>query len=251
MKLLFLFTGTIQPARNIAVALSDPYLREQEYIKAIKENIKAIRQARYNCESIFVENSEWEGESIYKLEKTGEIRVIRVTPSIDAIQRGKGACELDMISKALIENKHFDYCVKITGRLSITNLQNLLCFKLLSAGPSAIVDIDPFLRYVDTRIIIFGKSFLQLALKHQSVVDDRSNYWLERYLRDILLSNNDLKKQLALFPQMPRISGKSGSVGCDYPLPGRRRTIAHAVLKWLKPWRTNPGDNHANTFHVI
>lgn len=129
-KIVLLLTGCIDPTKsvnNIWHKLNDADLRLAQYLDAIKYFV-----AMTDVPIVFVENSGYdlsEIEFINNLKSSGRLEVFSYLASEDTRVKGKGYGEQDIIKYAIEHSviiQSASYIVKITGRIKIKNIKNLI-----------------------------------------------------------------------------------------------------------------------------
>lgn len=240
MRILVLFTGTIEPNVSRQVVLTNPALREAEYTRAITANVGQLKETLREVDFVFAENSSWKMTDSLDLLSGLGVWVCRLATPRDVSIRGKGACELDMLAQLMPFIAGYDYCIKITGRLTIANANELFVPRILRRRPSAIVDIHPLLTYIDTRVIVLRTDVLETILARRELVDDNNGHWVEHFVLSSIMEHRSSRETLELFSVLPSICGVSGSIGRDYGPRGLGKKIAHEILRVTKPWRRIP-----------
>ncbi|GAA4311036.1 hypothetical protein GCM10023162_16460 [Klenkia terrae] len=141
--MILLLTATVRPQGVPGLTLLDAELRLQQYRDSLRF-WAGLRSSKFD-RIILAENSLSYEELSSLFSDFNDARILLVSvgpPSADAVSRGKGACEADLIAKAmrspeLIELQGFVW--KCTGRLRVTNFATTTC--RLSQGRVMTYDI--------------------------------------------------------------------------------------------------------------
>lgn len=125
-NILLLLTGCIEPdARQRFNKIVDVDLRRVQYIEALFYYLKNTKS-----KILFVENSGNDLSDIFNYYiKSGRLEILTYSASLDTKLRGKGYGEQDIIHYATTKSflyKEAEYIIKITGRLKILNINNLI-----------------------------------------------------------------------------------------------------------------------------
>lgn len=216
---LAVITGTIRPALQMSqLVLRD----EEERLKQYKESIQSLLCSGAFAKVVFCENSHYGTERLSDLteiaEENGvELELLSFRGNEEkACIHGKGYGEGEIMEyvfshSRLIETE--DYFVKITGRLKIDNIKDIVsCMK----GQRTYFNIpNRTLRNIyDTRM--YGMSIRQFNdcfLHSYEQVMDEQGIFLETVYTNILQERNI---KVHNFPRYPRIVGVSGSGGAVY-----------------------------------
>lgn len=128
--ILLLLTACVDPSRTNNLewhTLKDVDTRLNHYIDALD-----FFYRNTDLKILFVENSGYDIskiETVNRMKSTGRLEIHSYVASEDVRQRGKGPGEVDIIKHA-IENSAFmkdaDYVIKVTGRVKILNIQELI-----------------------------------------------------------------------------------------------------------------------------
>ncbi|MCI9368900.1 MAG: hypothetical protein HFH65_00990 [Lachnospiraceae bacterium] len=217
--MIVLITATIQPQIKKRNIIADSFDREKQY----KDSVIYLLDCKKVQKIIFCENSGynyegWEEIENYAKRNNKDIELLSFNGNIKEIKkRGKGYGEGEII-KYVIQNSSFlkneKNFVKITGRLTVRNLdkilfkidQNKIYIKTLAVNyKSNLADTRFFIMPVN----LYRCLFLEL---YQSVEDEKGKY-IEKIYTDFIIKNNITVSD---FPIFPIISGVSGSTGRIY-----------------------------------
>src|SRR5574344_1117536 len=212
-KFVILMTACINPDGMVYTKLTDPNERKRQYIDALN-----YYMSNTSIPIVFVENSNTDISPSLNLLSSKNIELLTFNGNHNKIH-GKGYGEAEIIEYAINKSKYIEEntcIIKITGRLIIKNIQNLILQLALGFLPSRsiICSFNSDYTFADSRIIIAPCPFYQLLLNNKSLIDDHKNVYFENVL------SKTIKEQCAYsyFPFLiePQIIGKSGSIGIDY-----------------------------------
>ena len=213
-KLAYLLTGTIDPKKTPFVQRNDPKLREQDYLKALRVLLQAVKEP-----VVFCENS---GSNLSRIQallarkSKAEYDIVRSETSEAVQNRGKGYGEFLLLEQALKESAllgQVDYVVKITGRYRIRNLAALLA--PLEAGNDvfAMCAMHWERSWADSGFVVFRPAFFfDYWCRCKEKIDDIAGYYMEHALHDALLAARADGRRCATFLEAPIIAGYSGTV---------------------------------------
>ncbi len=232
--MVIVVTGTVAPGKNIGqLALRNYKDRLDQYISGLKKTIEAKPDANI----VFCDNSGYGTESFAELIDLANanninLEVMSFCGDIGAGARhGKGYGEGE-IMKDVLENsklaRNDDYLIKITGRLIVNNIADIvkkvdrrrIYFNIPNIHRKDIYDT----RLYAMPISVFKGYFIEEYCK----VDDDRGYILECVYRDAVLSN---KLTSHNFPCYPRIVGQSGSGGGRYEYTEWKSRIRDALSR--------------------
>lgn len=217
--MLIIITGTISPDTNVGqLTIRDSSERLRQYVDALKTLIEQKPDATI----IFCDNSGYDMQKLNELKKIASSNDIClellsfIADSQNVVKYGKGYGEGEII-KYVISNSRYvtddEYIVKITGRLVVDNISDILRKIKRDRIYFNVPNIhrrDIF----DTRLYAMPlRTYKKFFLDEYKKVDDNGGYYLEHVFRDVVLSN---KLKSINFPCYPRIVGKSGTGGISY-----------------------------------
>lgn len=213
--MVILLTGCINPDGMILTSLNDKEIRKQQYVAAIKFYLS---HTKYPI--VFTENSDTDISNLFPDDiKSGRMECLTFSGNQNK-ERGKGFGECEIIQYALthstlIRSRRTQRIVKITGRLIIRNIQDIIRWHtIFSSRQTTFCAINSDLSFPDSRFIIASEEFYQTFLKRKDFVNDQKGYYFEHALCDTIKNEN----QFNYFPFfiMPQIEGISGSTGEAY-----------------------------------
>ncbi len=217
--MLIIITGTISPDTNVGqLTIRDSSERLRQYVASLKTLIEQRPEAKI----IFCDNSGYDVQKLNELKKMAEfnnvlLELLSFTADGQNVAKyGKGYGEGE-IMKYVIDNSRYitddEYIVKITGRLVVDNISDILRKLKRDRIYFNIPNIhqrDIF----DTRLYAMPlRTYKKFFLDEYKKVDDNGGYYLEHVFRDAVLNN---KLESNNFPCYPRIVGKSGTGGISY-----------------------------------
>lgn len=217
--MLAIITGTISPAKQMGqLILRD----EKERLKQYKDSIQSVLCSGAFSKVVFCENSNYGiGDMTYLKDIAGENDVELELLSFQgneekACIHGKGYGEGEIMDYVFSHSKLIgteDYFVKITGRLKIDNMKDIVS-RMKRQRTYFNIPNRTIRNFYDTRIYGMPAGQFQEYFLHsyEQVMDERGIF-LETVYTKILLERN---VKVSNFPRYPRIVGVSGSVGVVY-----------------------------------
>lgn len=223
-----LLTACINPDGMSFTKLTDKDVRLEQYMKALHHYLKATHYP-----IVFAENSNTDISSLFTDEtKAGRLEVLTFSGNEDK-SKGKGYGEAKIIEHAISHSKLLDEdtkLIKITGRLIVDNLQEVLARQFpLRRDDSLVCAFNSDLSFADSRLIIAPVSFYRQFLKDKEAINDNENHYFEHVLAANILNNH---APFVPFWTEPSIVGISGSTGQDYvaAVNTRSRTIDYRLM---------------------
>lgn len=221
MEYILLLTGCINPNSMPFTALTDYSVRKEQYTKAINYYIHHT-----DFPIVFAENSNTDiSNSFQQAISCNRIEFLTFYGNNNK-NRGKGYGEAEIIEYAL-NNSQFiassnRECaiVKITGRLIIENLKDIVNKRFIfQRQNSIVVSYNSDFTLADSRVIIAPFNFYISFLKNKELINDFNNTYFEIVLSDSIKQS----KNFHYYPFYiePQITGISGSTGEEY-LPYKR-----------------------------
>lgn len=229
MQYILLLTGCINPNGMAFTSLTDTAIRLKQYQTAINFYLKNT-----NYPIVFAENSGTSLNNLYDSKfDTNRLELLSFCGN-KRKDKGKGYGEAEIIEYALNKSSIITSCkdkcsiIKITGRLIISNVTELVVNKFLFQDNRSIVaSYNSDFSFVDTRIIIAPIKFFSSFIRHKNDIDDRTNMFFENIFSDSIKHNS----QYRYYPFYiePQIEGQSGTTGDLYtpPLPTLRRRLQY------------------------
>lgn len=217
--MVIIVTATIAPESNMQqLVLKDKEQRLRQY----KSALNSLIDAKPDAKIVFCDNSGFgtDGfeEEIACAKKQGiQLEILSFLGDSDAVIRhGKGYGEGEIIRHVLSESKLIcdeRYMMKITGRLRVDNIANLVSkvnqnrvyFNIPNIHRKDLFDTRVYAMPVKTY-----REYFETAYKK---VDDDQGYYLEHAFTDAIFENS---LKVCNFPCYPRIVGESGSGGAQY-----------------------------------
>ena len=213
-KLCLLLTACVNPDGMIFTELQNPEIRKRQYIKALQFYLKET-----DFPIVFVENSGTDFSLLFKnYIDSGRLEFLCFNGNNYDRSRGKGYGEANIIEYALQNSSiiaECNYVAKITGRLIIHNIQDLIpvffipCKRLLFCDLSR--GNEPFIR---SMIFCADKAVLHdLCIAVKFSVNDSKGIYFEHILYKIFVTKN---VKSFPFAKIPIIEGDSASRGYRY-----------------------------------
>ncbi|PTX44077.1 hypothetical protein C8P64_0047 [Christiangramia gaetbulicola] len=212
-SLVILLTGTITPNSKTTLSVKDPKIRLTQYMEALQFYIEKTKSR-----IVFVENSGTDFNVFPKI--TDRIEYLSFKSPPEKIERGKGFKELQIIEYALNNSefiKNADAIIKITGRLKVLNINQIIIqFLRLRSKSKNLVYADPFaFGNMDARCFVFTLDFWTFLKDAGVNINVHHNF--ELTLWDAI--SNYIEKDQHKFKAIKvplRIQGVSGSFGNEY-----------------------------------
>lgn len=212
-----LVTGTISPPNQVPfLELKDETARYKQY----KESILNLLESRYINKLIFCENSGSEIELDHFKEKAMSYNKQFEYITFEADDRnitsnGKGFGEGEIILYALNNSELLrseKFFFKLTGRLNITNIDNILKESVEGVNYFNRVEFFRKNNKVDTRFygVNISDYLSYLASAYESVRDNDGRY-LEHVFYERLSNSNLIHRSTVYYPRFTGISGSSGN----------------------------------------
>lgn len=211
-KIVLLLTGCINPGEMPFTHLTNKDERMRQYKNAIDFYLH-----KTDYPIVFAENSNTDISNDYKKDISRERLEIITFKGNDNKQRGKGYGEAIIIEYALKHSqliKNDSYIVKITGRLIVENIQNVI-HKNIPFQPSRSIccSFHSDLHFSDSRIFGAPKDFLVKLVDQKNRINDNLNIYFEHILANCAIN---AKEPCYPFWEEPCIIGMSGSTGNVY-----------------------------------
>lgn len=217
--MLAIVTGTISPAKGMSqLVLKD----EKERLEQYKSSLQLLLCSGAFEKVIFCDNSNFEMEQISFLKEIArnndvELELMSFQGDTQKVcMQGKGYGEGEIMNYVFSRSKLLyaeDYFVKLTGRLVVDNIKNIV--KHMNPKNTYFNIPNRTIRNLyDTRI--YGMPVRQYKLFFMDAYErvmDRQGIFLENVYTQIL---KQYKIKVYNFPRYPRIIGVSGSGGNVY-----------------------------------
>lgn len=153
MKYCLFLTASIDPKNTPQVGRNSITLREHDYFSALQQFSKL------GLAIVFCENSGYHSKKITAFCLQNNIEYLSFVSKES--YKGKGHGEKEIFDYAISNSKYIlesDYVIKVTGRLYIKNLSNII--KVLSLKSYFVsTNLTRNLTWSDSRLIIFKKEF--------------------------------------------------------------------------------------------
>ena len=258
-KYIILLTGCINPNGMPFTTLTENSIRKAQYINAIDFYLKNT-----NFPIIFAENSGTNISNSYiDYIKNNRLALLSFQGNENK-KKGKGYGEAQIINYALshshIINSTSNNCfiIKITGRLIINNINQVVCKRMfLQKNDSIVCSLNSTLTFADSRIVIAPISFFKSFLNHKEEIDDTNKIFFENILLNCIIQER--RFHYYPFNIEPQITGQSGTTGKKYEpytpsLKRRRRYLIYAlriILKFDRDISNNKIKKHIRLLYQI
>lgn len=239
-KTVILLTACINPNGMSYTAIQDIAVRTRQYTEALDFYLQ-----NSHLKIVFVENTLYDISSSYK-QYIAENRLECLSFAGNTFSRelGKGYGEAEIIKYALEHSsfiKEADYIVKITGRLILRNLNNILGItNLLYAGRKNGVSVDVIDEHIaESRVIIASFDFYStFFIPNMNQINDSSGYYFEHLLVSSIknwISSGNIFIPIPVFPQLVGYSGSTGiEYKCDNILKNNLYTLKKSVINYFR-----------------
>lgn len=222
MRILLLLTASVRPADPSTVQRSEPTLREEDYVEALRRWLGIA--AAEHVDVVFCDNSGWDLDRIARRVQGDEGEGLVEFHSFDKADYpahlGKGAGEATIIDQ-FIENvlpaRDADFVAKCTGRLFVRNASSLLA--QAKPGVDALCALDQRLRFADSRFFVLRKQVFARFHGLAEEIDERENRYLEHAFAKRLFRELAGGALWEPFRMLPLYVGRSGTDGTRYDGP--------------------------------
>lgn len=219
---ILLLTACINPGDMTQTILKDNNERLGQYKNALDFYLRVT-----NHPIVFVENSGTDiSETYYSSIESGRLEILVFNGNQEK-KKGKGYGEANIIEYALYNSsfiKEDSYIIKITGRLIVENINEIINHRFpFQKDDSIVCSFNSDFKFADSRIFCAPTSFLKAFVKHKKEIDDNQNIYFEHILSQRVLIDN-----ASIYPFWiePSILGVSGSTGRVYY--GKETTTKHS-----------------------
>lgn len=235
-----IITGTISPAKQMRqLILRD----EKERLKQYKDSIRSVLCSGAFTKVVFCENSNYGTEKMSSLmeiaEENGvELELLSFQGNDEkACIHGKGYGEGEIMEHVFSHSKLIeteDYFVKITGRLKVNNIRDIVS-RMNRQRTYFNIPNSTIRNIYDTRMYGMPVSqFKDCFLHSYEQVMDEQGIFLEMVYTKVLREHNI---KVHNFPRYPRIVGVSGSGGAIYDYTEWKCKIKD-ILSYMNFYRT-------------
>lgn len=217
--MVLLLTATVQPNLNTPfLAIKDQTERLEQYIDCIHFFLDKSRITDIVlCDNSNIDSCLFSDVIAEANMKKKKLEILSFRGNADkVIQFGKGYGEGEIVNYAIKNStliKKNGYFLKITGRLKVNNIDDLverLKYNKIYINRSETKER----KYANTRLYAMSSADYDTYFSKVHLnVNDASSYYLENAFRDCIVTN---KISTYNFPVFPRIIGYSGSTGAKY-----------------------------------
>lgn len=207
-KICILLTACVNPDGMAYTALQDPEERQRQYVEALDFYLKET-----NTPVVFVENTLTDFSSQYKSSiDSGRLEYLTFDGNNYDKKLGKGYGEAKLIMYAYEHSrilKECDYVVKITGRLIIRNIKNIIISKWFLLNNIFRCD---FVRVGVLYSMLFVASPLclyQMMRRNACNINDSRGVYFEHVLYNAITERNVLTIPFFKPVQIEGVSGTS------------------------------------------
>lgn len=230
-NICILLTATIDPQGVVFMKRSNPMVRENDYIKALK---RWMDMQQFSI--VFCENSGYKIDKIKNIIKNTEkkkIEILQFSGQNFPREFGKGYGELITIKYAIEHSnliKYSDYIIKVNGRYFIKNIEKMA--GILSRGKDIYVmtDLKKNLTWADSRVFAFKSSFaIKYLSKFQNLLNDSKGFYLEHALARATCRAIGNGYKWVPLPSKPNIVGYSGTSDTPYKASKVRWLVGEVI----------------------
>lgn len=219
---VILMTACVDPKGMGFTILQDPRIRKSQYLEAIEFY---LNETKYNI--VFCENT---GANLFdeikSPEKHSRLEYLTFQGNDYKKSIGKSLGEAQIIKYAIQHSKFIkekDYIIKITGRIKVLNINEILSDnRRNTTAPNVVMTRFPVHRLINTVCFIAPKEWmLHTVDKYASRINEEESYTLEKVFYDSIVASPEIK----IKPCYPIISGICASDNKSYPnysLPQRK-----------------------------
>lgn len=219
MNIIILLTACITPNGMSCTKLQDPLERRLQYEQALTFYLENT-----SFKIVFVENTDtYIGDKYIQYINEGRLEFITFMGNDFSVKLGKGYGEAVIIKEAFKEStliQNCDYVIKITGRLVITNIYQLLNEVLEKLETKKIVGATMFpkIGIAYSHFFIAHKSFFNDAFfEYMRKANDSQKIYFEHILYQQIKKWVDQGNFIHFFLRPICVVGCSGSTGEVYP----------------------------------
>lgn len=214
MSKVLLLTGSLRPSTTPFLTLTDPNIRINHYISAIKYYIYTSNFNRI----VFADNTDSAREICFLITEAfnfqKKLEIISFAGNKSRVEnQGKGFGECEIIEYALNKSKLIssdDLVVKITGRYEILNINKI--FEKINTNYPSFIRV-PGNNMIDAVVFSFLPTTWNAYFKSAiEMIDDNNGYYFEHVLYDLVKRNQMNISRLPYFPLFSQLSGTSGKL---------------------------------------
>jgi len=212
IRFAFLLTSTIKPNITVFSKRKDPKIRERDYYGVLST------LAKTNHPIVFCDSSDYSLENMKEVlssRPSGTYEVLQFDGSVFPPHLGKGYGELQIIRYALEHStllKECDFIIKITGRYSVENINQILDAIRVDSSTLIIADYNSSSRYTYSGLFIARPSFFSDHLfSFQEFLNDSEKRFFEIAFHRAIQKAVSEGGGVLQFPIKPIITGYSGT----------------------------------------
>lgn len=209
--------------------------REQDYYTALQQWLPM------GYPIVFCESSLYQSERIQALvaQYPNQVEYLSFMTQKSVLGKGNGEAEiLEYAFKHSTFVQETEWVAKVTGRLFVPNFKQVLGDLSQYAQAQVISDLNIFLSYADTRLVIFRPSFYPYFQHFFDQINENQGLYFEHaFVKAIHLCLTEHLHAWRMFAEKPIIVGISGTSNELYGYPNvaqrLRIRLAHALKKYL------------------
>jgi hypothetical protein len=249
MKLLLVLTATIDPGAMTFTVRTDPTMRMADYCNALKQWSNWRASSPWPVDIIFCENSGYPLDNLQRVvEGRKAIRFIQFDGNKYPSVLGKGYGEAKILEHVFSADPsvgNYDYCVKCTGRIFVSNATRVL--RILESAPD-ICSLPMSKRgaFVDSRFFVARPKAFRLLLDGLAEsINDTAGIYFEHALAAKISEAIRSGKRWTPFHTLPYYIGVSGSTGerLNGVIPGIKHLLKHFcyAVSLYRAYRSDKG----------
>ena len=233
--MIFIVTATVNVFLDVHPDHSSSVSRRNEYIGNLMVlSSSLLRSSLSNSKIFFVENSSDLVHNFNLYPNLSNVEYVNSDRMMNS-SKGKGACEIEMINNVLHGLNSSCLFVKITGRYSISNLNDILTtfpsinnsLEILGTEEINVISKQFSSRFFFSSIPFWTSTYSQAML---SKVDDNVGYFIEHALYDLSL----ISKKVIL-DVLPSRTATSATTAYNLRLNPFKRLLKRIVFFFVKP----------------
>lgn len=209
-----LLTACINPGGMIMTHLTDASIRQKQYVEAL-----SFYLTHTSLPIVFVENSSTDISPLFQEHiQSGRLECFTFTGNQFNKEKGKGYGEVEIMEYALLHSKLLGsshYVVKITGRLIISNIHQLVNVNQRLSHPNIQTSLNSDYTFADSRLFIASPYFItHHFFPRKEGINDSQGRYFEHILCESIKEQADF--YCYSFLLTPVFKGTSGSTGSVY-----------------------------------
>lgn len=233
--MIFIITATVNVFLDVHPDHSSSVARRNQYIENLMLlSSSLLRSPLSSCKIFFVENSSDLVHNFNLYPSLSNVEYVNYDKIMNS-SKGKGACEIEMVNNVLHGLDYSCSFVKITGRYSISNLNEVLVqlslinnsFEILGTEEINVLSKQFSSRLFFSSIPFWTSRYAQAML---SKVDDNIGYFIEHALYDLSLISKHV-----ILDVLPSTTATSATTANNLRLHPARSLLKRIVFFFVNP----------------